>query len=197
VATHGRRWIRKGTGRDAAPAPQPAATRAPHRDRHGRGLRGPLAPPDSPLHSTRAEQFDDLVADAVERVLRRWAEPLAAVEFVVEDVPRLDGWVHDWVPLSRSFPAVHDQPARVVVYRRPIEARGRGADDEQLRALVQDVVVDEVAELLGVEPELVDPDLDGGPDAGGGGERGPKPPDGPDWGSDPDPGTRGPTGPPR
>jgi predicted Zn-dependent protease with MMP-like domain len=180
---------------------------ARRRDRHGRGLRGPLAPPDSPLSRTRAERFDDLVADAVERILRRWADPLAAVDFVVEDVPALDGWPHDWVPLSRSFPAVHDQRARVVVYRRPVEARVRGHDEDQLRGLVQDVVVDEVAELLGVEPELVDPDVDDGPGPwGGGAEPGGSPDDsgpGPaDWGPDPEPGSgghgsRGPTGPPR
>jgi predicted Zn-dependent protease with MMP-like domain len=153
------------TAHDAEPAALPAALPGPagrvrRRDRHGRGLRGPLAPPGSPLTRSRAEQFDDLVADAVERVLRRWAAPLAGVDFAVEDVPALDGWPHDWVPLSRSFPAVGRQPARVVVYRRPVLARARGAGEDELRDLVQDVVVDEVAELLGVDPAQVDPDND-------------------------------------
>lgn len=157
----GRRAI-DGPTRDATPSAPAALPRAGgrsrRRDRHGRGLRGPLAPPGSPLARTRAELFDELVADAVERVLRRWAGPLAGVGFTVEDVPPLDDWPHDWVPLSRSFPVVGAQPARVVVYRRPVQARGRDAGEDELRALVQDVVVDEVAELLGVDPDEVDPD---------------------------------------
>ena len=38
------------------------------RDRHGRGLRGRLVPTDIPLARSRAEQFDDLVLDAVEDI---------------------------------------------------------------------------------------------------------------------------------
>jgi hypothetical protein len=43
-----------------------------------------------------------------------------------------------------------------VVYRRPVETR---ATSERGRALlVNDVVVEQVAELLGLEPDAVDPD---------------------------------------
>ena len=42
-----------------APAPAPAS--AHRRDRHGRGLRGPLVPPHLPAWRTRAERFDELV----------------------------------------------------------------------------------------------------------------------------------------
>jgi len=52
------------------------------RDRRGRGIRGPLAPAELPLSLTRAEKFDDLVLDAVERLEQRWPQ-LAAVEFAV------------------------------------------------------------------------------------------------------------------
>jgi predicted Zn-dependent protease with MMP-like domain len=42
-----------------------------------------------------------------------------------------------------------------VLYRRPLLARADGADD--LGELVLDVVVEEFAQLLGVDPRAVDP----------------------------------------
>jgi predicted Zn-dependent protease with MMP-like domain len=132
-----------------------------HRDRRGRGLRGPLAPPGSPLWVTPAERFDELVLDAVEALEETWAESLRAVEFVVEDVPPepVDGAASAAdppVPLGRTIPASQGHPARVVVYRRPVE--GRTPASRLRDAFVHDVVVELVAELLGLEPETVDPD---------------------------------------
>src|SRR5688500_19258718 len=107
------------------------------RDRHGRGLRGRLVPAEVPLARSRAEQFDDLVLDAVEDLERRWERELAGVEFAVEDVPRVehtspDEVIHDSdvlddgsVPLARVLPAHRedgmDVPPRLDVYRRPLE----------------------------------------------------------------------------
>ncbi|MCF6507191.1 metallopeptidase family protein [Blastococcus sp. MG754426] len=141
------------------------------RDRHGRGLRGRLVPAQVPLSRSRAEQFDDLVLDAVEDLERRWERELAGVEFAVEDVPwvehtdpdeaLLDSDVLDdaGVPLSRLLPARREQgeevPPRIVVYRRPLELRAH--DREDLADLVRDVVVDQVATLLGRDPEEIDP----------------------------------------
>jgi predicted Zn-dependent protease with MMP-like domain len=149
----------------------PARTRHSRRDRHGRGLRGLLVPSGVPLARTRAEQFDDLVLDAVEDIERRWERELAGVEFAVEDVPWvehthpdeviLDADVLDdgSVPLARLLPAHRengrDVPARVVVYRRPLEIRAHDRDD--LAVLVRDVVVDQVAVLLGRDPDEIDP----------------------------------------
>jgi len=132
-----------------------------HRDRHGRGLRSALAPPGSPLSLSRPEQFDELVLDAVEALELRWAESLRAVEFAVEDMPpaAVDGpesSVDSPVPLGRAFPARQDLPARIVVYRRPVESRALGHRARE--ALVHDVIVELVAELLGLEPDTVDPD---------------------------------------
>jgi predicted Zn-dependent protease with MMP-like domain len=47
-----------------------------------------------------------------------------------------------------------DVPARIVVYRRPLEARAHDALD--LGDLVHDVVVEQVAQLLGLDPDAVD-----------------------------------------
>jgi predicted Zn-dependent protease with MMP-like domain len=135
------------------------------RDRHGRGLRGPLAPSHLPITRSRSDRFDELVLDAVERLEGRWAEQLDGVEFAVEDVPPNDAalWSDDPVPLSKLFRAAGSLPPRVVVYRRPVEARAAGR--EELRALVYDIVVEEVAELFGLEPDAVDPHYAGGEEA--------------------------------
>lgn len=126
------------------------------RDRRGRGLRGSLAPAEVPLARTAAERFDDVAAAAVARIDKRWAEELASVQFLVEDVPDLSAWDRNWVPLGRTDPAEAGLPARVVLHRRPIQTRAPG--ELALRRLVLDVLVEQVAELLGVQPE----DVDGG-----------------------------------
>ncbi|MEU5974108.1 metallopeptidase family protein [Streptomyces sp. NPDC047315] len=121
------------------------------RDRHGRGMRGPIAPPQVPLALSRAESFRDLVRDSVERLERRLPQ-LADVDFLVLDVP---GVHEETVPLGEAVPAERGRPARVVIYRRPVEIRTKNRDERAL--LVHEVVVEQVAELLGLAPESVDP----------------------------------------
>ncbi|MFE2554210.1 metallopeptidase family protein [Streptomyces sp. NPDC059355] len=142
------------------PAEPPAEPRPRRRDRHGRGMRGPLAPPQVPLSASRAELFGDLVRDSVERLERRFPQ-LAEVEFVVADVPGPPGgpetgWNDEAVPLGAL--AESDgagRPARVMVFRRPVEIRTKSRDERAL--LVHEIVVEQVAELLGLSPETVDP----------------------------------------
>ncbi|MEU0276819.1 metallopeptidase family protein, partial [Streptomyces sp. NPDC006307] len=117
------------------------------RDRHGRGMRGPVAPPQVPLSATRADTFRDLVQDSVERLERRWPQ-LAEVDFHVLEVPESP---EESVPLGVSLPAGRDRPARIVVYRRPVELRAKSRDERAL--LVHEVVVEQVADLLGLAPE--------------------------------------------
>ncbi|MBY6304567.1 metallopeptidase family protein [Streptomyces clavuligerus] len=136
---------------DSPPPHGPAEPRPRHRDRHGRGMRGPVTPPQVPLAASRAEAFSDLVQDSVERLERRWPQ-LADVDFLVMDVPYV---TEDTVPLGSSAPAGRDSPARVVIYRRPVEIRAKNREERAL--LVHEVVVEQVAELLGLSPESVDP----------------------------------------
>ncbi|MFI0239610.1 metallopeptidase family protein [Streptomyces sp. NPDC016845] len=140
--------------------PRPAR----RRDRHGRGMRGPVAPPQVPLSASRAEVFADLVQDSVERLERRWPQ-LSEVDFLILEVPRLtaedEAWGADTVPLGGTIPARDDgTPARVVIYRRPVEIRTKGRDERA--ALIHDVVVEQVAEVLGITPETVDPRYEDG-----------------------------------
>jgi len=144
-----------GTGRSA---------RIRRRDRHGRGLRGVLAPPGVPLHRTRSERFDELILEAVARLEPRWASQVSSVEFAVEEIPRASppGPLGESVPLARLDAGTPDaaggQPAgppRIVIYRRPLAARADSEDE--LGELIFEVLVEEFARLLGVEPEDVDP----------------------------------------
>ncbi|MEY7977746.1 metallopeptidase family protein [Streptomyces pilosus] len=144
---------------DSPVTPRPTGPGPRRRDRHGRGMRGPVAPPQVPLAASRAETFADLVQDSVERLERRWPQ-LADIDFLVLDVPRAadsgtDGWSDQAVPLGGTVTARDGRPARVVVYRRPVEIRSKGRDERA--ALVHEVVVEQVADLLGLTPETVDP----------------------------------------
>ncbi|MEU0516890.1 metallopeptidase family protein [Streptosporangium sp. NPDC006007] len=129
-------------------------------------MRGPLAPSHVPIAKSRSERFDDLVLDAVDRLRPRWSDQLAAVEFAVEDVPPIidlgDGpglLSGGPIPFGRAEPAAGKRPAVVIIYRRPLEARAR--DRDQLGAMVHDAVVEQIAGLLGLSPESVDPGYDG------------------------------------
>lgn len=96
--------------------------------------------------------------DAVERLERHWSRELAPVEFVVEHVPGVPPGVtaEDGIPFSRLEVAKGGRSARIVIYRRPVEIRTK--DVSEMAAMVHDTVVEEVANLLGVEPETVDPE---------------------------------------
>lgn len=128
-------------------------------------------PPGVPLYRSRSQQFDDLVLEAVARLEPRWENELSGVEFAVQEVPDADflaeggygGGGGGGVPLARVVRGSEDisdpsRPAtgpRIVLFRRPLLARAE--DEEELSELVFDVVVEEFAEILGVDPETVDP----------------------------------------
>ena len=106
------------------------------------------------------------------RLEPRWEAHLAGVEFAVEEIPPAGDAATGPVPLARLEPAsggrlaaagepgtasadAVSRPPRIVVYRRPLMARADGDDD--LGELVFEVVVEEFARLLGVNPEDIDP----------------------------------------
>jgi predicted Zn-dependent protease with MMP-like domain len=123
-----------------------------------------------PLYRTRSQQFDDMVLDAVARLEPRWEAELEGVEFAVQEVPEADELVDDSMPLplARTVPGTPDSgdparpatPARIVVYRRPLMARSE--NDAELSDLVFDIVVEEFAGFLGLDPDSVDPSYRGG-----------------------------------
>ncbi|WP_459982398.1 metallopeptidase family protein [Nocardioides sp. AN3] len=129
------------------------------RDRRGRGMRGPgVVPrvPGVPELRTARERFDDLALGIISEVDAAWADRLGLVEYAVEDAPQLpDDWSVDTVPLSSLVRGSGGRPTRLVLFRRPIEHRCETRSD--LEAMVLTVVVEQVAELLNVEPSVIDP----------------------------------------
>ncbi|MBA2775030.1 MAG: metallopeptidase family protein [Nocardioidaceae bacterium] len=132
------------------------------RDRRGRGRRGPLALPGplSPgapsVSAHRREEFDALVVSTVDRLAARWDKELHDVEFGTEDVPQLpDSWHDEPVPLGSLVRATGQTPTRIVVFRRPVELRAKTRLERA--ALVNEVLVEHVAQMLGREPDEVDP----------------------------------------
>jgi predicted Zn-dependent protease with MMP-like domain len=122
-------------------------------------MRGPGVLPEAPgrpVVPTPHERFDRLVLAVVTEIDERWHDRLGLVEYAVEDAPMLpDDWSDDTVPLSSLVRGRTGTPARLVLFRRPIEHRCPSRSD--LEGLVLTVVVEQVAELLGLPPEDVDP----------------------------------------
>lgn len=129
-------------------------------------MRGPaVAPPGSggtyaalrhPLQRTAGERFDAIAVSFMRELWRRWPEELGEVELGVEEVPLLpDTWHGDSVPLSTYVAAHGHTPARLVLLRRPIEHRTEHS--AELRTVILTVLIDQVAEILGIDPDDVHP----------------------------------------
>ena len=132
------------------------------RDRRGRGMRGPAvvpATPGFPELPTKRERFDALALSIVTEIDARWQDKLGLVEYAVEDTPQIpDDWSSSTVPLSSLVRGTGTTPTRLVLFRRPIEHRCESRAD--LEAMVLTVVVEQVAELLGIDAQQVDPRYD-------------------------------------
>ncbi|WP_089299714.1 metallopeptidase family protein [Haloechinothrix alba] len=141
------------------------------RDRRGRGLRGPLIPASLPAAASRSERFDAAVVAALEPVESRWHAELTNLDVAVDDVPDVrkapqeaggESILHDGaVPLSRLVPAGVDNAglpthARILLYRHPLEARA--PEQDILVELIHQVLVEQVAAYLGLDPEIIEGD---------------------------------------
>ena len=106
--------------------------------------------------------FDELVAAVGARLTRQFAGELPVVSFGVADLPptALRSGAPSFartqdVPLGEVRRSARSGPCAIVVFRRPIEIRTSPGHERE--ALVHDVLVEQVAALLGVSPEDVDP----------------------------------------
>lgn len=133
-------------------------------------MRGLLYPTSLPAARSRSERFDALVLEALEPIERRWHHELTQLDVAVDDVPLVQNthpdtvvWDEDVVvdsnvPLARLVPAGVDRKglptrARILLYRRPLEARARDGSD--MTDLLRDVLVEQVAAYLGIDPNLI------------------------------------------
>ena len=128
-----------------------------------------MVPASIPISASPADRFDRIASEAVEHVEHRWRAQLANVEFAVDLVPAadvaagqpgMDGAIESaGVLLAQILPGPARGPTHIVLYRKPIELRARNVDD--LEDLVHDVVVQVIANYLGLEPDVVDPGFGG------------------------------------
>jgi predicted Zn-dependent protease with MMP-like domain len=130
-----------------------------------------LFPATLPAARSRSERFDAIVLDALEPIDERWHTELERLDIAVDEVPEItdcDPTTVTWgsdvvedgkVPLARLVPAGVDRAglptrARIVLYRRPLETRAQDGGD--LSDLVHEVLVEQVASYLGVDPDIID-----------------------------------------
>ena len=120
-------------------------------------MRGPgVLPrqPGVPELRTARERFDDLALGIVTDIDAREG-------YAVEDTPQIpDDWDSATVPLSSLVRGTGATPTRLVLFRRPIEHRCENRTE--LEAMVLTIVVEQVAELLGIDADQVDPRYDAG-----------------------------------
>ena len=141
------------------------------RDRHGRGLRGPLAqrshltdrPAPLRLAPTRIDFFLNCLNDSLSRIERTCPEATQGIDICVEPVPSLaamrQGMIdHNSMPLAGAIEAAIDKPLRVVLYERPIERRA--LDREDLAHLIHHTLIEQLASATGRSPRDLDPRFD-------------------------------------
>ncbi|QGF22496.1 metallopeptidase family protein [Raineyella fluvialis] len=139
--------------------------RSRRRDRHGRGLRGPLAlpnpwtgqPVDAPRRPDDREFFADVLAEAITAIAAARPQVLDGISVGMEDVPDLPAsWAHDSVPLAAAVESADGRAAEVVLYRRPLQRRA--ASREGLRILVRRTLVEQLSVVTGLSAEEIDPE---------------------------------------
>ena len=115
------------------------------------------------------------VLEAYEPNERRWHQRLIGLDVAVDEIPRIapkDPDSVQWPPevvadgpiaLARLIPAGVDvrgeaTRARIVLFRKPIERRAK--DSVDLTDLLHEILVAQVATHLGVEPSVIDPNME-------------------------------------
>lgn len=126
-------------------------------DRHGRATRADNDRRRRPSDGFRlrdAERFARLAEDALATLPEPLLDALEDAELEIVDVPPEPPPGADEVALAEFRPARGRVPARVTVYRRPLEARALARLD--LVELVRMAVGREVAVALGLDIDLDD-----------------------------------------
>ena len=128
------------------------------RDRHNRGLRGPVLPHSAPSHESSDQFFVREMREAVEDLDARLGTMLTSIKFVLEEIPNKRDltFASGHVPLGRID---QGNPTAIVLYQRPIEMR---ADSKELlQRVVRDVLAELVSLVTGLRPDDVDPNYEG------------------------------------
>ena len=101
------------------------------------------------------EQFEEIVAAAIDDLPDDLREAMSNVEVVVEDEPP-DGQplfgLYQGVPLTLRTSAYAALPDKISIYRGPLERR-YGEDPTLLRRMIRHVVLHEIAHHFGISDE--------------------------------------------
>jgi predicted Zn-dependent protease with MMP-like domain len=105
---------------------------------------------------TSPERFERLVAEALDDLPAWVHERLENVEVLIEDAPPRDRpgllGLYEGIPLTnrgRGYFGV--LPDRITLFRRTIQAVAR--DDHDMRGVIRDTVVHEIAHFFGISDE--------------------------------------------
>ena len=111
----------------------------------------------------RREQFERLVAEALDDLPAAFAEKMSNIELVIDDWPtkaqmrragvRPKGLIlglYEGVPLTRRDRGYQMVlPDKITIFQRPIEAVCRS--EEEIRTLVRETVMHEIAHHFGID----------------------------------------------
>ncbi len=137
------------------------------RERHGRGLRGPLATVNPftgtvvpARHAARgAAFFAECLQAAVTRGLADCPRAFVGVDIGFEDIPsNLENWWSDRIPLAAAVSAEGGRNAQVVLFRRPLEHRA--SSHAELRMLVYQALIEQLSALTGIGLDELAPGSD-------------------------------------
>lgn len=117
------------------------------------------------MHEVEPEQFEEMIAEAVDGLPAEFRERIANVEFAVEEEARPEDYgrmgvprgstllgVYRGVPLTKRGAGYNFAlPDRIVVFRQPLQRLAR--DEADLRERVAHVVRHEVAHYFGISDE--------------------------------------------
>jgi hypothetical protein len=135
------------------------------RDRHDRGLRGPVFPHNVPIRSSPDARFQTQVLTAITEIERqvsplekKLGSRIKQVTFNVEAVPSKRDVVLSagTVPMGRIE---RGNPDVVVLYQRAIELRSPNFGQQS--RIIKDVLAELLGLLLGKDPVELDPRYEG------------------------------------
>ncbi|MBP3223524.1 MAG: metallopeptidase family protein [Actinomycetaceae bacterium] len=137
----------------------PLRDNARQKDRHGRGIRGPLFSPTLPAWRTRAHKFDDCLAVEISIYQDLYPNELEFIEYGVRDVPESSpapweqaGILSKFFPSHKASPNVND--GWIIFYRMPIIRAAQHASNFQL--FIHNIVTEQIAALLDKTSQEID-----------------------------------------
>ncbi len=129
-----------------------------NRDRHDRGLRGPLIPHVAPIYENPSMAFERMLTHAVEDFGVRLGSEIENLEISLEEIPNYRDLTlaENSVPLGRIEIG---NPTQIVIYQKPIELRCKNF--EAIDRLIRDTLADLIGLAIGIRPTDIDPDYKG------------------------------------